>query len=178
MKLLTRLYIASSVLFAVMIIGASHAHATEFKNPLKHSPYLQLGNAPLVGYGDSAHDQFEILWQSETNASGTNTDTFSAAYKLISTSTWTAAPAESTLDTNIDVGATGTRRINHFLTITGLQYDTDYDYRVLHIRNGSTLATYTATYHTRIAPGSTTSFTFATYGDSGSNDAGGCDFTI
>ncbi len=52
--------------------------AAEYANPLKHSPYVQLGNAPLTGY-DGGNDQFQIMWQT-TAGGGAAVDYFEVDY--------------------------------------------------------------------------------------------------
>ncbi len=156
-----------SRIFALVLffIPAFIYAAPQYTNPLKHKPYVQLGDAPLVGYGSSATDQFQIMWQTMPDSVTTSVDSFNVEYKLSTEpTTWTSAGAISTINT----GVSG--RINHYVNITGLSYNTNYDYRVQHIRDGSVLATYTATYKTRLATGSNTPFTFVAYGDSASGN--------
>ena len=152
--------------FALLLLLPIGTHAApQYTNPLKHQPYVQLGDAPLVGYGSSATDQFQIIWQTMPDVSSTSVDSFEVEYKLSTEpTTWTSAGAISTINTGVS------SRVNHYVTITGLQYNTNYDYRVKHIRDGSTLATYSATYKTRLAAGSDTPFTFVAYGDSASGN--------
>ena len=138
------------------------ANAATYGNPLKHEPYIQLGNAPLTGY-DNGSDQFQIIWQAATT-SDSGTDSFTVEYKSATSSTWIDAGSISTITANVG------GRVNHYVTIDNLLYDQDYDYRVLHIRDSSTLATYTDTYHTRLEAGDHTPFTFVSYGDSASGD--------
>lgn len=122
---------------------------------VNHTPYLQLGNAAL----GSATDQIEILWQTKPAGAGTD-DSFTVEYRLDGATTWISAGAPGTIITGVE------DRINHTAPITGLLYDTSYEYRVVHNRAGSPVATYQDTFQTRLAPGSTKSFTFAAYGDS------------
>ncbi|MES3030876.1 MAG: DUF2341 domain-containing protein [Patescibacteria group bacterium] len=147
---------------ATCIFPRTHVSAAEYGNPLKHEPYVQLGNAPLTGY-DGGKDQVQIMWQTVPGA-GASTDSFTVEYKPATSSSWVDAGAISTITTGIE------NRINHYLTLTNLMYDTDYDYRVLHIRDASTLATYSATYHTRLRAGDQSSYTFVAYGDSASGN--------
>jgi hypothetical protein len=133
---------------------------------VKHTPYLQLGDAPLAstgpGIGDT--DQIVIVWQTvETGSVGTPDDYFEVEYRQVGAGAYTAAGPVQPLDTGTQT------RVNHSVTITGLAYHTDYEYRVFHRRNpGSpvTVATYTGTFQTRLAAADSTSFTFAAYGDS------------
>ena len=47
----------------------------------------------------------------------------------------------------------------------GLSYDADYEYRVQHLRDGNIFAGYQNTFHTRLAAGTDSPFTFVAYGD-------------
>ena len=49
-------------------------------------------------------------------------------------------------------------------------YDTDYEYRVTHLRAGEIVDTYQETFRTRLPAGDDAPFTFAAYGDSQSRD--------
>lgn len=127
---------------------------------VNHTPYIQLGNAPLDGYNGGT-DQAEILWQT----TGTqDTDTFTARFRETGAGSWTSA----SLNAQIDTGVGG--RIVHSTTFTGLNFDDDYDYEITHLRNGSPIATYSSTFHTRLNPSDGSDFTFVTYGDSASGD--------
>jgi len=122
---------------------------------VNHTPYLQLGNAAL----GNPNDQIEILWQTLPAGIGTQ-DSFSTEYRLLGSSTWINAGLPGTIDTGVE------GRINHFVPITGLQYDSNYEYRVIHERDGSEVTTFQDSFHTRLAPGDATPFTFVAYGDS------------
>ncbi len=122
---------------------------------VRHTPYLQLGDATL----GSPADRADILWQTVPAGAGTQ-DAFAVEYRPAGTTTWLDAGAIGTLDT----GTEG--RVNHFASITGLDYESEYDYRVIHSRNGSNLATYSDTFRTRLPPGDPQSYTFVAYGDS------------
>jgi hypothetical protein len=122
---------------------------------VNHTPYLQLGNAAI----GSATDQIEILWQTKPAGSGVQ-DSFILEYRQVGNSTWLSAGSPSTLNTGVE------GRINHFRDITGLSYNTNYEYRVIHTRAGNTVATYQDMFKSRLAPGDNTPFSFAAYGDS------------
>ena len=126
---------------------------------VKHSPYLQLGDAPLVGLPGSGTDQIEILWQTIPSGPGSD-DSFVVDYRLAGTSTWTSVGSIGTIATGVE------GRINHSVVIAGLTYDTDYEYRVIHDRAGVPLATFQETFRTRLPAGDNTDFTFVAYGDS------------
>ena len=133
---------------------------------VKHQPYLQLGDAPLAntgpGIGDT--DQIVIVWQTvETGSGDPADDFFDVEYRLAGGGAYTPAGPITTLDTTV-----GTR-VNHSVLITGLPYNTDYDYRVIHRRNpGSPVIvdTYDGTFRTRKPIDDTSAFTFVAYGDS------------
>lgn len=120
---------------------------------------MQLGNAPLPGLPGSSTDQVGIIWQTIPAGSGTE-DSFVVDYRQVGQPTWTSAVSPA----SFGVGVGG--RVNHHVTLTGLSYNTDYEYRVEHHRGMSVVDTYQATFHTRLAAGSTAPFTFTAYGDS------------
>lgn len=123
---------------------------------VNHAPYLQLGNAALDGY-NSGLDQAEVIWQTTGTA---DTDSFTAEFRQTGQIPWTGVA----LNAPIVTGVGG--RINHAATFVGLAFNSDYDYRITHLRGGNPIATYQSTFHTRRDVGDTGSFTFATYGDS------------
>ena len=127
---------------------------------INHTPYLQLGNAPLEGY-NAGTDQAEVIWQTTGVA---DTDTFTSEFRETGAADWTSG----NLNPQIITGVGG--RINHSTTFTGLNFNDDYDYRITHLRGGSPIATYQSTFHTRLNVDASTGFTFATYGDSASDD--------
>ena len=153
-------------------VGVNEFHLVFAVSPpaqylVKHTPRLQLGDAPLAGYAGSSLDQVEILWQTVTGGSGTQ-DSFSVEYRLAGTTDpWLAGSAASQINTGAG------SRINHSSVITGLNWDTDYEYRVRHLRAGVVVDTYQHTFRTRLQAGDATSFSFAAYGDSASGDASG-----
>ncbi len=130
---------------------------------VNHTPYLQLGNAPLAGFAGSATDRVQIIWQTKP-ASVSGNDSFVVEYRHAGASTWIDAGASSTINTGVS------NRVNRFVDVTGLNYDADYEYRVRHLRDGSVVNDYQATFHTRLPTGSSQPFTFVAYGDSASGN--------
>lgn len=147
----------------VLVNGGTPAQKTL---QVKHQPYLQLGNAPLVstGPGIGTTDQMVIVWQTVESGSGTApNDYFEVEYRPAGAGGYTPVSPIATL--NIGEGT----RVNHSATISGLSYDSDFEYRVHHRRNPSSpvlVSTYNGTFHTRKHPSSNLSFTFAAHGDS------------
>ena len=126
---------------------------------VKHAPYLQLGDAVLARLPGSETDQIEILWQTIPAGPGA-LDSFAVEFREAAAPDWTAAGPIFTIDTRVG------GRINHFVTIKELQYDRDYDYRVVHHRSGIAIETYDGSFRTRLPAGADAAFTFAAYGDS------------
>ncbi len=126
---------------------------------VNHSPYLQPGNAPLVGFSGSNTDQVQVMWQTVPSGSGTS-DSFAVAYRQFGATTWIATGTVSIIDTTVN------GRINHFVDIAGLSFDTPYEYQVQHLRGGMLVNTYQAVFRTRLPAGATNPFSFVTYGDS------------
>lgn len=133
---------------------------------VNHTPYLQLGNAPLDGYNGGA-DQAEVIWQT-TGAQ--DTDSFTAEFRQTGQVGWTSAALNTPIITGVST------RINHSATFSGLAFNADYDYRITHLRDGSPIATYESTFRTRLDAGDDTPFTFAAYGDSAANVTDPVDF--
>jgi cysteine-rich repeat protein len=93
-------------------------------------PYIQLGDAPL----GAATDQFAIVWQTLTLArQGPDHDHFEVEYRAVGSPTWLPGPAPEIRD----VGSESRR--NHAATLTGLDFDSEYEYRLIHYRNGVAL---------------------------------------
>lgn len=122
---------------------------------VNHAPYLQLGDAAL---GD-ANDQMEIWWQTIPAGSG-NADTFEVLYRQAGFSTWKDAALNRVIDTGVE------GRINHSATISDLLYDTEYEYRVNHVRATQSIGSFQNVFKTRQPPGDPSPFTFVSYGDS------------
>ena len=128
-----------------------------------HTPRLQLGDAPLAPFPGSATDQVDVLWQTVPIGPGTS-DRFTVDYRLAgSARAWLPATAHAPIDTGVG------QRVIHSAAITGLRYDTDYEYRVRHWRAGMVINAYQHVFHTRLPAGSDAPFTFAAYGDSAEN---------
>ena len=84
---------------------------------VKHTPHLQLGNAPLIGYANSEFDQVEIIWQTIGTKSD---DSFTVEYRpAIPSEPWTQ------LSNPIAQLVTGVQdRVNHSVAIDGLGFAT------------------------------------------------------
>ena len=126
---------------------------------VKHTPRLQLGNAPLDGFAGSDKDRIQVLWQTVPGGSGTEDD-FVVQYRAVGDALWENAGATQTINTNVE------NRVNRYVDIDALDYDRTYEYRVRHLRAGFIVDTYQNVFDTRLPAGDTTSFSFAAYGDS------------
>ncbi len=158
---------AASLVMSEALLAASVEVAAESIEPqfqIKHSPRLQLGDAPLDGYAGSETDQIEILWQTISAGTGTE-DTFEVEYRLADDPSWIAAGPIGVIDTEVET------RVVHSVEVDGLDYDTDYEYRVRHLRGGQELASYQETFHTRLPVADQQPFTFVAYGDSAFSSA-------
>ena len=113
------------LLFVVAILLVADGRAQLPQYQVNHPPYLQLGDAAI---GD-VNDQTEIWWQTISAGTGTD-DLFITQYRPIGSQTW----SDIVLNAPIDTGVEG--RVNHSATISGLSYDTEYEYRVNHLRAG------------------------------------------
>jgi hypothetical protein len=123
-------------------------------------PRLQPGNVPLVGSAAfTGLDQIELLWQTQTIGTGTS-DEFHTAYRRVGDSAWTAATPNPPIVTGV-----GTRMI-HSATVSGLDWNTQYEYRVEHRRAEKVIAEFGNVFRTRLAAGDPEPFTFVAYGDS------------
>ena len=123
-------------------------------------PRLQLGDAPLAPFAGSATDQVDILWQTVPAGLGVQ-DTFVVQFREADgEAPWMDAVLNTPIDTEVE------QRIVHSATATGLAYDSEYEYRVRHVRENVVVETYQDTFRTRLAVGDTTPFVFAAYGDS------------
>ena len=121
---------------------------------LIRQPYLQIGDAPLDGFGSSQTDQVVIMWQASTPDVGD----FDAEWRAVGNDTWTeVSDIQSEF---VDVG-----RYNFYAEILGLPFDREYEYRVDHVGTN-----YQSTFWTRLSPSDTSEFTFAAYGDSADPD--------
>ncbi len=138
------------ILLLALLLGSAAGGASANEHPLIREPYLQLGNAPLVGYAGSHTDQVEVTWQSN----GTSSGPISFHYRRADSDVWIQL-------SHIRVAELAEGRVNHSVVLEGLDFDTRYEYRVEH---GSSV--YTADFRTRLAAGSAKPFVFAAYGDS------------
>ncbi len=123
------------------------------------SPRLQLGNAPLVGYTGSDTDQVEVLWQTKPAGTGSQ-DSFTVDVRLAGTTAWSPGGTIQQLAQPVD------GRIVFSSRLGGLQYATDYDYRVQHWSGDVLLKEYISPFRTRLPAGSTAPFSWIAYGDS------------
>ena len=140
---------------------------------VQHSPYVQLGTAPLEG----ATDQFDVMWQTIDGAN----ERYKVTYTTNGTN-WNEIIVE---DPEIASANGATNRQIWSATITGLAYSTtatpvDVQYMVQRINgSGTVIDTLTPAtnpvYRTRLEAGDTTGFTFVAYGDSASS-GGAADF--
>ncbi len=121
---------------------------------LLRAPYLQLGDAPLVGYPGSETDQVQVMWQADHD----DPAAFLAFWRRVGEASWQRI-------NEIEVEAVDTGRFNFSVTIDGLDFDEMYEYG---IRHGSDI--YRSKFRTRLAPADPTPFTFAAYGDSADPD--------
>jgi hypothetical protein len=138
----------------LLVAAGARASAQEAEYQIRHAPYLQLGNAVL----GAATDRVDILWQTVPAGPGTE-DTFSVDYRADG-GAWTSAGPVGSLDTGVE------GRINHFVSITGLDHDRQYEYRVTHRRGKTIVDAYEDAFRTRLPGGDPRDFTFVAYGDS------------
>ena len=124
-------------------------------------PYLQLGDAPLDGFKGSETDQVELLWQT-LPGSGSGNDSFVVEYRRANSSGPWKAASGSEQTNNIGTGG----RVNHSVEIDGLDYNTEYEYRIQHLRGNTVVETFQNSFETRLAAGDKSAFSFAAYGDS------------
>jgi len=128
---------------------------------VNHEPRLQPGNAPLVGYPGSEFDRVDVLWQTMPAGGGTE-DSFTVEYRAVGSGVWIAAAVNPPIDTGVG------GRVVRSASITGLDWNADYEYRVRHLRAGGLVAEYAHDFRTRLAAGDATPFSFVAYGDSAS----------
>ena len=133
---------------------------------VKHNPRLQPGNAPLAGFAGGELDRVDILWQTVPEGTGTQ-DTFTVEYRSVGGMTWQVAGLNSAIETGVE------SRVVRSASITGLNWNADYTYRVRHWRGDLILNQYTSQFRTRLNAGDSTPFSFAAYGDSASGAAAG-----
>ncbi|MFO0875987.1 MAG: Ig-like domain-containing protein [Gemmataceae bacterium] len=131
---------------------------------VKHTPRLQLGDAPLTGFAGSDRDRVDILWQTIPATGGTQ-DSFTVEYRAEGATPWHATG----LNTPIDTGVEG--RVVRSATISGLDWNSNYEYRVRHWRADVVVGQYQNVFHTRLEEGDDSAFTFVAYGDSATGSA-------
>ncbi len=152
---------------ALTAFSKSFSVAAGAQLAIKHNPRLQLGNAPLVGYAGSNLDRVDVLWQTIPGGSGTQ-DSFLVEYRPTgSNGAWQAATLNPSIVTGVE------NRVVWSASIAGLNWNSDYSYRVQHRRADVVMGQYGSSFHTRLAPSDESSFTFAAYGDSASGAATG-----
>lgn len=133
---------------------------------VNHEPRLQPGNAPLAGYPGSEFDRVDLLWQTMPAGAGTE-DSFTVDYRAAGSGVWIAAAVNPPLDTGVG------GRVIRSASITGLDWNAAYEYRVRHLRAGGLVAEYADDFRTRLAAGDATPFSFVAYGDSASPSPAG-----
>jgi Ca2+-binding RTX toxin-like protein len=111
--------------------------------------------------GSGIFTDFAIVGQIVAKA---ELDDFAVDYRAVGATEWTAGPAVGSIVTGVE------DRINRFATITGLAFDSSYEYRVTHTRGGQVVDTYQHTFRTRLPAGSTSPLSFVAYGDSVQGD--------
>lgn len=142
------------------VVTAVDAEAIAFH--VHHSPYLQPGDMPLVGYKGSETDRIDVLWQTMGGSRGDHR--FDVAYREVGQPGWRFAGAPSRLETGVE------QRVVHGVTLPGLKYAAQYEYRVQHWQRASVIGAWQARFRTRLAAGDDPPFTFAAYGDSAALD--------
>lgn len=166
----------SATIAAGAIVDGSNVGLDAFSKPfnvasalqfiVKHNPRLQPGNAPLAGYAGGDLDRVDILWQTKPGGTGTQ-DTFSVEYRPVGGTTWQSAGLNSAIDTGVE------SRVVRSASITGLNWNAAYEYRVRHWSGDLIVNQYTSQFRTRLNAGDSTPFSFAAYGDSASGSATG-----
>ena len=129
---------------------------------LNIEPYVQLGN-PTPG---DTHDQFVIAWETLTKRTGgPNADRFEFQYREAGDASWTTIAVPPATPVN------SASRLHHAVTVPNLNFDTDYEYQLVHLRNGVPLAgeTFQETTKTRTTGDS---FRFTAFGNSGLGSPG------
>ena len=125
------------------------------------APYIQLGDAKI----DAKDDHAALVWQTVTRRSGgVHVDGFKIEIREKGGPTWTSIPAPA------PANADSTSRLVHRTPLPGLAFDSQYDYRVTHLRDGTPLpgGTYEGTFQSR----KTGPFRFTAFGNSGIGSGG------
>ena len=129
---------------------------------LNIEPYVQLGN-PILG---DTHDQFVIAWETLTKRTGgPNADRFEFQYREVGDPSWTAIGIPPATPVN------SASRLHHAVTVPNLDFDTDYEYQVVHLRNGTPVTGETFQEITKTRTTSD-SFRFTAFGNSGLGSPG------
>lgn len=127
---------------------------------VNHPPRLQPGNMPLVGTpAFDGRDRVDVIWQTVPAGDGLM-DSFTAEYRRVGESNWRSA---SQFNEPI---LTDQHRVMHSVTLLGLGWATDYEYRIQHLRAGTVVGTWSDSFQTRLPTGDSRRFSFAAYGDS------------
>ena len=135
-----------------------NAVAAQFE--VHHTPRLQLGDAPLAGTPNyDGSDQAEIVWLTIPAGEGTD-DSFVVEFRAANSETWKTAPLNEQIDTQTN------GRIVHSAILSDLNWDSDYVYRVTHLRDAEVIDQYQAEFRTRLEAGDQRGFSYAAYGDS------------
>ena len=130
---------------------------------VNHHPYLQMGDAAL----GAANDQMEIMWQALETVDNV-TSTFTVEYRVATPGAIWSAPQPPTARLDLTVEP----RENYNFVLTGLNYNTEYEYRVCHYDQPvggpvQLIEPFQRTFRTRLDHNDTAPFTFVAYGDSG-----------
>lgn len=133
---------------------------------VNQNPRLQPGNAPLAAYAGGNLDRADILWQTIPGGVGTQ-DTFTVQYRAGGATAWQIATLNADIATNVE------NRVVRSASISSLNWNANYEYRVRHWRADVIVAQFQNTFRTRLQSGDATPFTFAAYGDSASDIATG-----
>ena len=161
-KLDDRMLLAGDVLDAINV-AEQHLAAAEIaaQYEVNHPPRLQPGNVPLVGTpAYDGLDRIDIVWQTVRGGDGEQ-DSFRVEYRMVGEEVWSL---DATINDVIDTESGS--RLMHSATIIELDWDTEYEYRVHHLRGDEVVETYSNKFHTRLESGDAKAFSFAAYGDS------------
>ena len=144
----------------------SFAVASAAQYTMKHNPRLQPGNAPLAGFAGGDLDRVDILWQTVPASTGTQ-DSFNVEYRTVGATAWQTTSLNAAIATGVE------NRVVRSASVTGLNWNSDYEYRVRHLQADVIAGEYASSFHTRLAAGDESNFSFVAYGDSASGTATG-----
>ncbi|MAT15711.1 MAG: hypothetical protein CMJ46_10645, partial [Planctomyces sp.] len=136
-----------------------------------HTPRLQQGNVALDGFGFAGtdKDQIQIMMQTQRTGNNNVNDTLMLEYRKVGATNWNTGTWSTT-----SAGQSGVEL--HTASLTGLDYGTEYEYRVRqYIESGELVEEWEATFQTRLAKGDATEFSFAAFGNSSANPVGNDD---